>query len=277
MNILILGSSGQIGAHLVEYIRHNYSHEVITFDLVDDAYEDLRWNNQMIRNRVHQADVVLFLAFDVGGSVYLQNYQHSIEFLNNNVKIMKNTFTAIDTFDRPVIFASSQMADMNWSPYGVLKRLGEFYTRSVGGINVRFWNVYGHEYDEEKTHVITDFVNMAFENNAIVMRTTGEEERQFLHADDASRGLMTLVNHYDACARYGGTFDMTSGEWVTILEIAEMVKETVGCHEIIPGSRSDSVQGVKNEPNPHMKQLWTPEISLSDGIRDIADWYARTF
>jgi len=45
------------------------------------------------------------------------------------------------------------MSNMSYSPYGVLKRVGELYTQTLNGLTVKFWNVYGVENDREKSHV----------------------------------------------------------------------------------------------------------------------------
>jgi hypothetical protein len=37
------------------------------------------------------------------------------------------------------------MSNMSYSPYGVLKNVGELYTKSLNGLIVKFWNVYGIE------------------------------------------------------------------------------------------------------------------------------------
>jgi nucleoside-diphosphate-sugar epimerase len=50
--------------------------------------------------------------------------------------------------------------------------------------------VYGKEHDEEKSHVITDFIKMAKQDGVIKMRTDGTESRQFLYADDACEALL---------------------------------------------------------------------------------------
>ena len=42
------------------------------------------------------------------------------------------------------------MSNMSYSPYGVMKRVGELYTKSLGGKIVHFWNVYGIEKDMDK-------------------------------------------------------------------------------------------------------------------------------
>ena len=103
---------------------------------------------------------------------------------------MHNTFSYLEMYPKPFIFASTQMSNMNHSAYGTLKRIGEHYTTILKGHIVRFWNTYGIENDPHKTHVITDFINSAISNKSILMRTTGEEKRQFLHADDCSKALI---------------------------------------------------------------------------------------
>ena len=42
------------------------------------------------------------------------------------------------------------MSNMSYSPYGVMKRVGELHTTALKGLTVKFWNVYGIEHDMEK-------------------------------------------------------------------------------------------------------------------------------
>jgi hypothetical protein len=42
------------------------------------------------------------------------------------------------------------MAEMSYSSYGMLKALGEKITRDLGGLVVKFWNVYGLRTDPKK-------------------------------------------------------------------------------------------------------------------------------
>ena len=138
MKILVLGSDGQIGKALVKYLRVN--HEVIEFDILSNPKNDLRKPGILDLNGI---DFVFFLAFDVGGSVYLKKYQDTYKFISNNIKIMNNTFASLKKYETPFIFTSSQMAGMNNSSYGSLKRIGEYYTSCLNGKTVRLWNVYG--------------------------------------------------------------------------------------------------------------------------------------
>ena len=181
MNYLVLGSSGQIGSHLVSHLE-NQGSDVIQYDIVRDESEDLRLtSNKVLEKYIAECDFVFFLAFDVGGSRYLEKYQDSYDFISNNIKIMSNTFELLEKYSKPFIFTSSQMSDMGHSTYGLCKALGERFTDCIGGLNVRLWNVYGNEKDLEKSHVITDFINKAKNTSNINMLTNGKEERQFLH------------------------------------------------------------------------------------------------
>ena len=76
-----------------------------------------------------------FLAFDVGGSHYLKKYQHTFQFIDNNTRLIANAFGLIEKYNKPFVFASSQMSNMSYSPYGVLKRVGELYTKSLRWID----------------------------------------------------------------------------------------------------------------------------------------------
>ena len=167
--VAVLGSSGQIGAYLTAYLRKK-GYFVREFDIANDPHEDMTHiPNAFLRNVIMDSDFVFFLAFDVGGSHYLKRYQHTFKFIDNNARMMANVFGYLADYKKPFVFASSQMSNMSYSPYGVMKRVGEMYTKSLGGLIVHFWNVYGIEKDMEKAHVITDFISKGFENGVIEM------------------------------------------------------------------------------------------------------------
>lgn len=272
MRALILGSEGQIGAHLSNYLL-DHGWGVAGIDIENDPNCDLRGtedSDPWMEVAFSDADIVYFLAFDVGGSEYLKDYQNSYEFIDNNTRLMQHTFHLLKKTETPFVFASSQMSNMNHSSYGVLKRLGEFYTRSLGGINVKFWNVYGIEHDPKKFHVITDFINMA-RRGEIRMRTDGLEQRQFLYADDCSKALAILGKKYQVID-HTIDYDVTSYEWVSVGEIARTVQKVVNPDAtIVPGTGTDTVQGVRNEPNRSMIGMWHVDTELEDGIRKVAN------
>ena len=262
MKYLVLGSAGQIGAELCKYLKKE-GHQVIEFDIVSNSNHDLRIQN-ILEDYIQMCDFVMFLAFDVGGSRYLKKYQHTYEFLENNTKLTLFSFETIKKYNKPFLYASSQMANMSYSPYGVCKSLAEIFAASLGGITVKFWNVYGPEHDLEKSHVITDFILKAKEGK-ITMLTDGTEERQFLHAQDCSECLTILSQKYDEIDRTKN-LHVTNFEWNTILEVAQTINEYIPC-EVEPSTEKDMVQlNKRNEPDPYILNFWKPKIGLKEGI-----------
>jgi len=273
MKIAVLGSSGQIGAYLSEYLSRK-GHIVREFDVVNGSHQDMTHiPNTYLRNAIMESDFVFFLAFDVGGSRYLKKYQHTFDFVNNNTRLMANAFGLLEQYNKPFIFASSQMSNMSYSPYGTLKRLGELYTESLGGLVVKFWNVYGIEKDHDKAHVITDFIRKGFEDGDFEMLTDGEEVRQFLYAEDCCEGLESVMKNYDKF-NTDDPLHITNFDYTTIREVAiiienefKLIGRTVN---IIPGKASDSVQlDKRNEADPFIKKYWTPKTDLETGISKV--------
>jgi len=274
MKITILGSSGQIGAYLTEYLRGK-GHEVTEFDVVNDEDQDLTIiPNRKLDHDIRLADFVFFLAFDVGGSRYLKKYQHTFQFINNNTRLMANAFGLIEKYNKRFVFASSQMSNMSYSPYGVMKRVGELYTTALKGLTVKFWNVYGIEHDPEKSHVITDFIRRGFEEGEFEMLTDGTEERQFLYAEDCCEALEVVMENYTDF-KPEDPLHITSFRSTSIKEVAEMIQGQfglIGKHDvrIKPGLAKDSVQMDKrNEANTYITGWWLPKTTIDKGIAKV--------
>jgi nucleoside-diphosphate-sugar epimerase len=264
MKNLVLGSSGLIGSHLVDYLEWE-GEEVIRLDIKDSPFQDLRDPTLIVKDKFMQADFVYFLAFDVGGSKYLNSNQNTLEFIQNNIKIMDNTFDLLDRYKKPFIFVSSQMASLEESAYGNLKLIGEKYTQALGGKIARLWNVYGLKGDDDKAYVVNDFIKKGWQGK-ITMLTDGSEKRQFLHADDCASALHTLQK---IDLQYA---DISSFEWTTILDLAKMVAEITGAVIETSGNK-DSVQRARlSEPKQDILQYWKPEISLKVGITKLVNY-----
>ena len=273
MRVTILGSSGQIGAYLTEYLRDK-GHEVTEFDKNHDEKEDMTViPNIKLHGAIMNSDFVFFLAFDVGGSHYLKKYQHTFGFLDNNARMMVNAFEYIQKYKKPFIFASSQMSNMSYSPYGVMKRVGELYTKSLNGLIVKFWNVFGIETDMEKAHVITDFIKKGFETGTIDMMTDGTEEREFLYAEDCCEALEAVMENYSDFTS-NDDLHITTGDSTDILGIARTIqslfKEIGREVTIAPSESKDEVQkDARNVPDPYIKKWWQPKTSVTEGITKV--------
>tara|TARA_B100000900_G_scaffold217621_1_gene184343 strand:- start:439 stop:1305 length:867 start_codon:yes stop_codon:yes gene_type:complete len=279
MRVTVLGSSGQIGAYLTKYLRDK-GHDVREFDIVNGEDQDMtKIPNCDLHARISTSEFVFFLAFDVGGSHYLQKYQHTFKFIDNNTRMMANVFGYLEQYKVPFVFASSQMSNMSYSPYGVLKRVGELYTKSLSGLIVHFWNVYGIEKDMEKAHVITDFIRKGFESlndegvGAVQMMTDGQEARQFLYAEDCCEALETIMDNYDKFKTYD-PLHITSFEYTTISKVAEIITKLFFNEEKIVtflcGDSKDEVQkDKKNEADKFITSWWKPKVSINDGIKKV--------
>lgn len=281
MKVLILGSSGQIGAYLTDYL-HKKGYDVLEFDVINSKQQDLTSiPNILLEESIKTSDFVFFLAFDVGGSRYLKKYQHTFQFINNNTRLMANVFGLLEKYNKRFIFASSQMSNMSYSPYGVMKRVGELYTTSLRGLIVKFWNVYGIEKDYEKSHVITDFIRKGFEEGDFEMMTDGTEERQFLYAEDCCEGLEIIMNHYTDF-KTEDPLHITSFNSTSIKQIAEIIQgqfRLIGKEvNIKPGLAKDSVQlDKRNEANNYILNWWLPKTTIDKGIAKVfedmkGDW-----
>ena len=274
MKFLVLGSEGQIGKYLTQYIRQK-NHEVIEYDIRRNEHEDLRLfgpdrklKHHLVRECIKQCDFVFFLAWDVGGSKYLSGAESTFDFIHNNTAIMNSTFNLLREYNKPFIFTSSQMAAMPHSPYGNTKLIGERYSQALNGIFVRLWNVYGYEKVDKRSHVITDFIEMAAENNEIRMRTDGSEARQFLYVDDCCEALFTLSELYDVIPR-NENFHISSYVWTSIENIAKIVSTLCNC-KYKKGNIRDSVQmSMQIEPDKNILKYWKPKTSIDDGIKHI--------
>lgn len=276
MKHLILGSSGQIGSALCKYIKNYTEDSYIEFDILNGYEQSLFWqDNPFLNQSLEECDFVHFLAFDVGGSRYLKKYEKTFDFVNNNLQILTNGFSAIKKYGKPFIFASSQMANMLHSPYGMLKCLGEKLTESLNGLNVKFWNVYDIEHDPRKAHVITDLVMKGIRTGKIDLLTSGREKRQFLHGEDAAKCLINLSKVYKTIDR-AKNLHITSFKWYSILEIAEIIRNKLNLGPIIASQEEDSVQqGMANEPDPYILKFWEPKISIEEGIDRIINYYKK--
>lgn len=280
--ILILGSEGQVGAHLKDYLK-NKNYSVLEFDIAKSKFQDLRkFRNKKLANLIRQSSFIYFLAFDVGGSRYLNKYQNTFGFVSNNILLMQNTFELIRKYKKKFIFASSQMSNMNHSNYGVLKSVGEKYTKILGGITVKFWNVYGIEKDLTKSHVITDFIIKALTKKKISMLTNGNEEREFLYAEDCCRGLEIIMKKFDSIIKQKNYIDLTTFKSTKIINIAKIIKTLLKKMNleisIVPSKNKDIVQmNKKNKADKYFLKFWKPKNSIQEGIEEVLKYYTTQY
>ena len=274
MNVLLLGSEGTLGKSVNRYLsKQNIN--VIKWDIKIDITHDLRVKH-CIDKILKQVDYVVFLAFDVGGSKYNVNNK---DFIDNNIKILLNTFDSLYTSKIPFIYTTSCMSNMITNPYGSLKNISEHYVNLLDGINIKLWNVYGNEEISEKSHVIPDFIDSAFKNKSITMKTYGMDERQFIHCDDLSEAIYIIISNHDVFLNYIKTksyksIDVSSYTWVSINDLALIIKDIFKSEydidiNIITGKENDNHTNKTDPSFSLLNDFWKSKISLKEGIKDM--------
>jgi len=259
---LVLGSSGFVGKPFCDYLRAQ-GEAVEAFDIKDSPDMDAR----RARLPLDGIDRVYFLAWEVGGAKYL--YQDDIQQkqLDWNMQLMLNVMPQLSARRVPFLFVSSQLAEETDTAYGVTKRLGEVWTHIISGVRVRLWNVYGgHEDQTERSHVVSDFVWQALRDKKIRMLTNGQERRQFIHIDDVCAGF-----HQALRSGSSELVDITSFEWVRVLEVAELIGQLTGA-EVIPGKQTG-----RTPITPIKGKLpgWHAKVSLREGLSRMIEAYGN--
>jgi len=257
---LVLGSSGFVGRPLCEYLRAQ-GEVVETFDIKDSPDMDARRGGLPLED----IDRVYFLAWEVGGAKYLYKDDIQQRQLDWNMQLMLNVMPQLSARRIPFLFVSSQLAEETDSAYGVTKRLGEVWTHIIAGVRVRLWNVYGgYEGQTERSHVVADFVWQALRDNKIRMLTNGQERRQFVHIDDVCTGF-----HQALQSGSSDLVDITSFEWVRVLDVAELIGQLTGA-EVIPGNQSG-----RTPITPIKGKLtgWHAQVTLKEGLSRMIEVY----
>lgn len=253
LNVL-LGGAGLVGSALNRRLITN-GEETVIYDL-KNGFDLREYEPEDVKGDVYY----WFLAWDVGGAKYIMDSAQQLSILQNNLKLCEKIFAWLEKRDARYTFVSSQMVGYP-NAYGATKAVGEMWTKLVGhGLTTRLWNCYDAEEPSQRSHVIPDLITQA-KQGAISLLTSGEERRQFLHADDVADALILQRETGQALA------DVTSGTWVSIREVADIVAREFDT-QIVPGANSGYESLV--EPSDWLDD-WQPTIDLVAGLRMVIE------
>ncbi len=178
-------------------------------------------------------------------------------------------------------------------PYAVAKIAGikmcQAYNRQYGTsfISVMPTNLYGpnDNFDLENSHVLPAMIRKFHEAKAIdsnskpvVLWGTGSPRREFLHVDDLADACLFLMENYDIKPGIDpGLINIGTGKDITIKELAEMIKETVGFKGSITWdtTRPDGTPRKLLDITKLKSLGWNPKITLKQGIKQTCDWYNK--
>ncbi len=301
--IYVAGHTGLVGSAIVRKLREEGYHHIIT-----RTSQECDLTNQTSTNRLFEQEkpeFVFLAAAKVGG--IQANHTYPADFIYINLAIETNVIKAAhDHKVKKLLFLGSSCIYPKECPqpikeeylltgpleptneaYAIAKITGlkmcQFFRKQYGDnfISAMPTNLYGpnDNYDLETSHVLPALIRKFHEakiSNAphVELWGTGTPKREFLFVDDLADALIFLMKNYEDDEH----INVGTGEDVSILELAEMIKEIVGFRGEITFDRS--------KPDGTMRKLldvsklnqlgWKYRIGMKEGIKRSYDHYVRT-
>jgi len=141
--------------------------------------------------------------------------------------------------------------------------------RPIEGVNGSF--------SDDVVMKVLNKYGISIENNevSITLWGTGSPMREFLHVDDMADSSVFLLQNYDAPNTTPSHVNAGCGEDITIKDLSELVRETVGYEgKVIWDSTKPDGTPRKLMDVSKLKGLgWKPTISLEEGIRRVVSVY----
>ncbi len=260
MKSLITGGSGFVGSYLAESLLSQGYQVTVIDDLSTGSSENIAalkpnrnfhyiidtiFNRNLLAELVDEADVVFHLAAAVGVRLIVESPVRTIE---TNIKGTELVLEMAAKKKRKVLIASTSEVygksdkirfneedDLilgptykgRWS-YAASKAVDEFlglayyHEKRVPVIIVRLFNTVGPRQTGQYGMVVPRLVEQALEERPITVYGSGSQVRSFTWVGDVADALIKLV---DTPAAVGQIFNLGHYEKITILELAQMIKE----------------------------------------------------
>ena len=247
-------------------------------------------------------DAVIIAAAKVGG--ILANDTYPAQFLYDNLMIEANLIEAARQAgvgkllflgssciypkfaEQPIVeeaLLTGPLEPTNeW--YAIAKiagiKLCQAYRREYGCdfISAMPTNLYGpgDDFDLDTSHVLPALIRKAHEAKlagagSLEIWGSGTPRREFLHVDDLADACVMLLKTYSGESHV----NVGSGSDVTILELAEMVKQAVGFEGAIvkDTSKPDGTPRKLMSAEKIRAMGWQPSIGLAEGIASTYRWF----
>jgi UDP-glucose 4-epimerase len=269
MRALITGGAGFVGSHLAETLLHHKASVTVIDDLSTGRMNNIShlkkhvgftyvidsvMNRRLMAELVDEVDVIFHMAAAVGVRLIVESPVRTIE---TNVKATEIVLEMAEKKKKKVLIPSTsevygkgtavpfrEDGDLTlgsttkgrWS-YACSKMLDEFLglaywkEKHVPVVVFRLFNTVGPRQTGRYGMVLPNFVQQALSGKPITVFGDGKQSRCFTWVGDAVRAIIDLSQHPKAV---GDVFNIGSEHEVTILELAEMVKEiTKSSSEIV--------------------------------------------
>lgn len=301
--IYVAGHRGMVGSSIVRELRNLGFQNIIQRT---SAELDLRNQAAVERFFEEENPAYVFLAAAKVGGIQANNIYRA-DFLYDNLILEANIIhAAYKSGVKKLLFLGSSciypklapqplkedyllsgFLEPTNEPYAIAKiagiKLCESYRLQYGCdfISAMPTNLYGpgDNYDLNKSHVLPAMIRKFHEaktngTDHVVLWGDGSPMREFLHTEDLARALVFLMQSYSELQFVNVGF----GSDVTIAELAQMVKQTVGFEGNIVWDTS--------KPNGTPKKLmdstrindfgWKPQINLDQGLKMVYTDFLQT-
>lgn len=168
-------------------------------------------------------------------------------------------------------------------PYDVSKACTDMISRSYAvtyGLPVavtRLANVYGGG-DFNMSRVVPDTVQALIDGKRPVIRSDGSPQRDYIYAEDAAAGYLTVAESLDREELRGRAWNMGAGQLVSVLEIVQRLIAATGS-DVEPdiqgsGVPDGEIDRQQLDSTAITTELgWAPRWSLDDGLAETYRWY----
>ena len=298
--IYVAGHRGLVGSAIVRSLkRSGYT------NIIGRTHKDLDLTDQKsVRDffEAERPDVVVLAAAKVGG--INANQTMPAEFAYENMQIQCNVIKCCHDYKiKKLLFLGSTCIYPKMAPqpipedalltgplevtneaYAIAKIAGmemcRFFKKQYGDdfISCMPTNLYGpyDNYDLSNSHVLPAMIRKFHEakiNNApsVELWGTGSPLREFLYSDDMADACVFLLENYSGERHV----NIGTGKEVTIKQLAELVKKTVGFNGDIVWN-SDMPDGTPRKLADVSKLHslgWTHKVELEEGVKLAYDWF----
>mgnify|MGYP006163811555 CR=1 FL=1 len=297
--IFVAGSRGMVGSAIVRNLEQNGFTNIIT---KSSKELDLRNQQAVFEFFETEKPEYVFLAAAKVGGIHANN-TYPAEFIYDNMMIQNNVIHAayLNQVEK-LFFLGSSCIYPKFAPqplkeeylltgaleptneaYAIAKISGlkmcEFYKKQYGCnfISAMPTNLYGinDNFNLQNSHVLPALLRKFIEakqNNAseVVVWGSGTPMREFLFVDDLAEACVFLMQNYNDAE----TVNIGTGEDVTIKELAETIKKTVGFEGelVFDATKPDGTPRKLLDVSKINNLGWKHKVNLQEGIEKTLDW-----
>ena len=267
--ILITGSSGFVGSHLVKKLSKK--HSIVQYDLVNN--EDVL-DEKLLSKKLKGVDLVIHLAAFISAT---ESWERPMDYIRNNslgtLSVVKCSIEA--GVKKLIFFSSAAVKAKPLTPYAVSKINAEsivnLYKDKLKTIIVRPENIYGPGQKEAYGYVIHSFIKAIKGGLLINIYGDGEQTRDFIYVDDVVSSVEKLMS---ANLDSGSIVSLGTGKSISVNDLANTVMKVVGKKTSITHLEAREEPRSSNADIKSMKENgvnYRDFIDLKSGIRKVLE------